>query len=81
MIEHGHFDERIAAVYDDYESDPTRTEFAAEDIEATVDFLAQLAGEGDALEFGVGTGRIALPLVQRASTRTALTFRERWWTG
>jgi SAM-dependent methyltransferase len=63
--EHGHFDERIAAVYDDYKSDPTRAEFAAEDIEATVEFLAQLAEEGHALEFGVGTGRIALPLAQR----------------
>jgi SAM-dependent methyltransferase len=31
-------------------------------IEATVDFLANLAGEGPALELGIGTGRIALPL-------------------
>jgi SAM-dependent methyltransferase len=65
MEEDGSFDERIAAVYDDYKSDPTRTEFAAEDIDATVEFLVQLAGEGRALEFGVGTGRIALPLAQR----------------
>jgi hypothetical protein len=48
----GRFDERIAAVYDDYKDDPTRTEFGAEDIEATVEFLAQLAAEGGALEFG-----------------------------
>ena len=27
-------------------------------------FLA-LAGDGDALEFGIGTGRVALPLAQR----------------
>jgi SAM-dependent methyltransferase len=33
-------------------------------IEATVDFLAELAG-GGALELGIGTGRIALPLAQR----------------
>ncbi len=65
MEQDGYFDERIATVYDDYENDPTRTEFAAEDIEATVEFLAQLAGEGKALEFGVGTGRIALPLANR----------------
>jgi hypothetical protein len=32
------------------------------DEEATVAFLAQLAGPQDALEFAVGTGRIALPL-------------------
>jgi SAM-dependent methyltransferase len=63
--EDGHFDERVAAVYDDYVNDPTRTEFAAADIEATVEFLAQLAGDGRALEFGVGTGRVALPLSQR----------------
>ena len=32
---------------------------------ATVDFLAELAGEGAALELGIGTGRIALPLAAR----------------
>ena len=31
----------------------------------TVDFLAALAGDGAALEFGIGTGRVALPLAQR----------------
>jgi 16S rRNA A1518/A1519 N6-dimethyltransferase RsmA/KsgA/DIM1 with predicted DNA glycosylase/AP lyase activity len=34
-------------------------------IEATVDLLATLAGEGRALELGIGTGRIALPLARR----------------
>jgi hypothetical protein len=63
--EDGYFDERIAAVYDDYVHDETREEFAVEDVNATVDFLIRLAGEGPALEFGVGTGRIALPLSQR----------------
>jgi SAM-dependent methyltransferase len=32
------------------------------DEEQTVEYLAQLAGQRDALEFAVGTGRIALPL-------------------
>jgi len=32
---------------------------------ATVDFLAELAGAGPALELGIGTGRIALPLAVR----------------
>jgi SAM-dependent methyltransferase len=32
---------------------------------ATVDFLAELAGPGPALELGIGTGRIALPLAAR----------------
>jgi SAM-dependent methyltransferase len=34
-------------------------------IERTVTFLAELAGGGAALEFGIGTGRIALPLSRR----------------
>jgi SAM-dependent methyltransferase len=34
-------------------------------VEPVVDFLAELAGEGAALEFGIGTGRIALPLAKR----------------
>ena len=32
---------------------------------ASVDFLAELAGSGRALELGIGTGRIAVPLAQR----------------
>jgi SAM-dependent methyltransferase len=40
------------------------------DEEETVTFLGQLAGERDALEFAVGTGRIALPL-SRAGVRVA----------
>src|SRR4051794_25521824 len=31
----------------------------------TVDLLAELAGDGPALEFAVGTGRVALPLSER----------------
>jgi SAM-dependent methyltransferase len=34
-------------------------------IEPAVDFLAELAGTGAALEYGIGTGRIALPLAGR----------------
>jgi SAM-dependent methyltransferase len=34
-------------------------------VAATVDFLVELAGEGAALELGIGTGRIALPLAAR----------------
>jgi SAM-dependent methyltransferase len=33
--------------------------------EPVVDFLAALAGDGAALELGIGTGRIALPLAER----------------
>ena len=34
-------------------------------IDPTVDFLVDLAGDGAALELGIGTGRIALPLAAR----------------
>jgi SAM-dependent methyltransferase len=56
-----HFGEEIAARYDDEAS----AMFDAALIEATVDFLATLAGDGVALELGIGTGRIALPLAAR----------------
>jgi 16S rRNA A1518/A1519 N6-dimethyltransferase RsmA/KsgA/DIM1 with predicted DNA glycosylase/AP lyase activity len=55
------FGEREAAVYDDHVAgmfDPAA-------VTPVVDMLAALAGEGAALEFGIGTGRIALPLVER----------------
>jgi len=34
-------------------------------VEPVIDLLVELAGSGRALELGIGTGRIALPLVQR----------------
>ena len=34
-------------------------------VEPVIDFLVELAGSGRALELGIGTGRIALPLAQR----------------
>ncbi|MEO8292987.1 MAG: class I SAM-dependent methyltransferase [Actinomycetota bacterium] len=39
--------------------------FEPDVVEQAVGFLAELAREGDALELGIGTGRIALPLSQR----------------
>ena len=58
------FDETIASTYDADVDDM----FAPELLDATVRFLADLAGDGAALELGVGTGRIALPL-SRAGVR------------
>jgi SAM-dependent methyltransferase len=55
------FDERVAAVYDDLVADM----FEPAVVEPAVDLLAELAGAGSALEFGIGTGRIALPLAER----------------
>src|ERR1700753_2044722 len=44
----------------------TRAEmFAPAVLDPTVDVLAGLAGDGAALEFAVGTGRVALPLSER----------------
>jgi len=57
----GYFDERIAAKYDKADGE----EFDPEGIDRAVDFLADLAGRGRALEFGIGTGRIAIPLARR----------------
>ncbi|MEM8723333.1 MAG: methyltransferase domain-containing protein [Cyanobacteria bacterium P01_G01_bin.39] len=53
-----YFNERVAARYDEDVEDS----FNPEKIASVVDFLAEIAGEGSALEFGIGTGRIALPL-------------------
>jgi SAM-dependent methyltransferase len=39
--------------------------FAPEVLGPTVDRLADLAGEGRALEFAIGTGRVAVPLAER----------------
>ena len=57
----GYFDERIAARYDESSAEM----FDPAVVEPAVDLLAGLAGSGLALELGVGTGRIALPLAQR----------------
>ena len=56
-----YFDERIAKGYDAASTDM----YEPAVLEPAVDFLAELAGEGAALELGIGTGRIALPLSQR----------------
>ena len=55
------FGEQVAARYDELSDEM----FAPSVVDPAVDFLAGLAGEGEALEFGIGTGRIALPLAQR----------------
>jgi SAM-dependent methyltransferase len=57
----GYFDEPVAARYDRSAADM----FEPEVIDPVVDFLVELAGSGRALELGIGTGRIALPLSQR----------------
>jgi SAM-dependent methyltransferase len=61
LSDDGYFDERVAARYDDSSAEM----FDPAVVEPVVDFLAGLAGDGRALELGIGTGRIALPLAQR----------------
>jgi SAM-dependent methyltransferase len=56
-----HFGEAVAARYDESSADM----FERAVVDPVVDFLADLAGQGAALELGVGTGRIALPLARR----------------
>ena len=56
-----HFGEGVAERYDQASADM----FDPAVVDPVVDFLVDLAGEGAALELGVGTGRIALPLAQR----------------
>ena len=56
-----HFGEGVAERYDEAIAD----EFEPAIVAAVVDFLVELAGDGAALELGIGTGRIALPLAQR----------------
>jgi SAM-dependent methyltransferase len=55
-----HFGVDVAAHYDEWSADM----FDPAVVEPVVDFLAELAGDGRALELGIGTGRIALPLAQ-----------------
>jgi SAM-dependent methyltransferase len=46
--------------------------FAPEVLGPTVDRLAELAGDGPALEFAIGTGRVAIPLRQRGVPVTGI---------
>jgi 16S rRNA A1518/A1519 N6-dimethyltransferase RsmA/KsgA/DIM1 with predicted DNA glycosylase/AP lyase activity len=60
-VPENYFDEQTAAGYD--AGDAAMFEPAV--VDPMVTFLADLAGPGAALELGIGTGRIALPLSQR----------------
>jgi Methyltransferase domain len=56
-----HFGPAVAERFDErdgHQADPAV-------VHTIVDFIVDLAGDGDALELGIGTGRIALPLASR----------------
>jgi SAM-dependent methyltransferase len=61
MHDDGYFGERVAARYDDASAEM----FDPAIVDPVVDFLAELASAGRALELGIGTGRIAVPLARR----------------
>ena len=51
------YGDRIANVYDDW--------YERLDPEAAVEFLARFAESGPVLELGIGSGRVAIPLLER----------------
>jgi SAM-dependent methyltransferase len=66
-----YFDEPVAATYDQDESE----RFSPSTVDKTVGVLAELAG-GRALELGVGTGRVALPLAAAGVDVTGIDLSE-----
>ena len=61
MNDDGYFDASVASRYDESEAE----NFDASVVDPVVDFLEANAGNSRALELGIGTGRIALPLARR----------------
>ena len=72
MTERDHFAGEVAARYDE----TSAAMFAADAVDPVVDVLAGLAGDGRALEFGIGTGRIALPLAARGVDVSGIELSE-----
>lgn len=64
-----YFGKEIAEKYDDDQSI-----YNPSIVNTMVNFLANLAGNGTALEFGIGTGRIALPLSQKGIKMHGIDF-------
>ena len=61
QADEGYSGERVAAGYDE----DSAGMFDPAVVGPAVEMLAELAGGGTALEFAIGTGRIALPLAER----------------
>jgi SAM-dependent methyltransferase len=62
------WDVQVARSYDT----PGTGMFAPSVLNPTVDRLAELAGDGQALEFAIGTGRVAVPLYERGIRVTGI---------
>ena len=67
-----HLDPLVAAEYDESHD----SHFARTEIDAAVAVLAELAGSGSAVEFAVGTGRLALPLAEAGVAVHGIDFSE-----
>jgi SAM-dependent methyltransferase len=66
------WDEEMAQRYDEASAE----KFAPDVLGPAVDFLADLAGSGRALEFAIGTGRVAIPLAARGVPVTGIELSE-----
>src|SRR5215471_5143582 len=66
------WDHEAARTYDT----PAEGMFAPEVLGPAVDRLAELAGDGRALEFAIGTGRVAIPLAARGVPVTGIELSQ-----
>jgi SAM-dependent methyltransferase len=68
MVSSDVWGEATASTYDEDSAE----RFSPEDLGPTVEFLDGLAGPGAALEFAIGTGRVAIPLLERGVAVTGI---------
>ena len=66
------WDQEAAQAYDT----PGTGMFAPDVLGPVVDRLAELAGDGRALEFAIGTGRVAIPLAERGVPVTGIELSQ-----
>lgn len=67
-----HLSQIVAEEYDSSHRD----RFEPEELDRTVEVLLELAGNRPAVEFAVGTGRVAIPLAQRMSPVYGIDFSQ-----
>lgn len=67
-----HLDPATARAYDRN----VARRFTADEVDPAVTLLAELAGAGTAVEFAVGTGRLALPLARTGTTVKGIDISE-----
>jgi len=72
MTSSDYWDAETAARYDE----SSRFMFEPDVLDPAVDFLAELAGEGPALELAIGTGRVAIPLTDRGVPVTGIELSQ-----